>query len=309
MTVGIPRAMQYYYYEDLWQSFFKNLGIETILSPPTNKEIIDRGVYNSIDEACFSSKIFIGHVEYLLDKCDMVFLPRIETTAIREEYCTRIFGLYDIVRNTYPDAKLLHANVSYLLFQKEKQAFLDIGQALDKSEEESLKAYKDAVSTANKIKEEKILKQEELLNGEGLKVLIISHAYNTFDASIGKVVTDYFTHNKVKIAYADLVDEKKAQAITKEKYGSRIYWKVTAEMLGGFEMYKGRVDGIVLISSFPCGPDSIFNELLIRTIKDKPILSLIFDEHDASAGIQTRLESFVDILMAERRIVDNGSFH
>jgi len=300
MKVGIPRALQYYFYEDLWLNFFKNIGIETIVSPPTNKAIIKMGVDNSIDEACFSSKIFIGHVEYLLDKCDLIFVPRIENSAIREEYCTRIFGLYDLVRNTFPEAKLLHADVNYLYRKKESAAFVEIGIALGKTKEESLAAYQNALAAAEIIKEEKIRIQDMLLTGDGPKILIFSHAYNTYDASIGKEISDFFINNNIKVAYADIINEKEARTITKEAYGKRVYWKVSTQLIGGIEKYRTYVDGIVLISTFPCGPDSIFNELLIRQIKDKPILSLVIDESDASAGIQTRLESFTDIIMARR---------
>jgi len=302
MRIGIPRALQYYFYEDLWLNFFKNLNIETIVSPETNKEIVKMGVSNSIDEACFSSKIFIGHVEYLLDKCDMIFVPRIENSAIREEYCTRIFGLYDLVRNTFPEAKLLHAEVNYLYRKRESAAFAEIGAALGKSKEEALEAYKKAVAAAESVKEAKILQQDELLNSDGPKVLIFSHAYNTYDACIGKDITDFFAKENIKVIFSDLINEKEAQALTKGTYGKRVYWTVSAQLIGGIEKYRDRVDGIILISTFPCGPDSIFNELLIRLIKDKPILSLVIDEQDASAGIQTRLESFTDIITAKREV-------
>ena len=301
MKIGIPRALLYYFYEDLWLNFFKNIGIETIISPVTNKEIIKKGVSLSIDEACFSSKLFIGHIEYLIGKCDMIFVPRIENASIREEYCTTIFGLYDLAKSTFPDAQLLNAEVNYLRRKRESTAFEEIGMTLGKTKEESIEAYEKALKTASDIKEQKIREQEELMKCDAPKVLIFSHAYNTFDTSIGKVVIDYFTENNIKVAYADLISPKEAQAKTKEAYGNRIYWKVTAELLGGFEKYKTQVDGIVLISTFPCGPDSIFNELLIRTMQDKPILSLIFDETDTTAGIQTRLESFADIIASKRK--------
>jgi predicted nucleotide-binding protein (sugar kinase/HSP70/actin superfamily) len=261
------------------------------------------GVNNSIDEACFSSKIFIGHVEWLLDKCDLIFVPRIENSAVREEYCTRIFGLYDLVRNTFPKAKLLHAEVNYFYRKRTSTAFVEIGQTLGKGKEESLEAYKKALETANIIKEAKIHQQDELLISDGPKILIFSHGYNTYDACIGKEITDSFAKNNIKVIYADLIKENEAKLLTREAYGKRVYWKVSNQLIGGIEKYRSLVDGIVLISTFPCGPDSIFNELLIRTIKDKPILSLVIDEQDASAGIQTRLESFTDIIMAKRGVL------
>ena len=50
------------------------------------------------------------------------------------------------------------------------------------------------------------------------------------------------------------------------------------------------------MTSFPCGPDSLINELLIRKIKDIPIINIIVDEQTSEAGLHTRLESFVDII-------------
>ena len=301
MIIGIPRALLYYIYEDLWLNFFKNLDIETILSPETNKAIIKMGINHSIDEGCYSSKIFIGHVEYLLDKCDMIFVPRIENAAIREEYCARLFGVYDLIKNTFPQATLLNADVNYLYRKKESDAFIAIGAALGRDKDASLEAYNQALATANRIRDEKTLQQDELLKSDAPKVLIVAHAYNTFDATIGKDIVDFFEENQFKVAYTNFVDGKAARIEARKAYGTRIYWRLSAEMIGGIEIYKDRVDGIVLISTFPCGPDSIFNELAIRTIKDKPILSLVIDEQDAGAGLQTRLESFSDIIMAKRK--------
>ena len=60
--------------------------------------------------------------------------------------------------------------------------------------------------------------------------------------------------------------------------------------------YKDKVDGIILISSFPCGPDSLSNELIIRKVKNIPIISLVFEDLNSETGIITRLESFIDII-------------
>lgn len=301
MKVGIPRALLYYFYEDLWLEFFKNLNIETIVSPESNKQIVKNGISNSIDEGCYSSKIFIGHVEYLLDKCDLIFVPRIECTGIREEYCTRIFGVYDLTKNTFPEAKLLHADINYLFRKREADAFREIGTALGKTPEETMAAYTAALEKSTANREAAIYKQAELLNSNGTKVLIVSHPYNSFDAVIGKSILRFFENNHIKVAFANLVNTKDARAKAKEIYGNRIYWKINLELLGGVEIYKEFVDGIVFISTFPCGPDSIINELIIRNIKDMPVLSLMIDELDATAGLITRLESFTDILAAKKR--------
>ena len=301
VTIGIPRALLYYTYEDLWKNFFHNLGIQVVVSPPTNKEIAKIGINNSIDEACYSSKIFIGHVQWLLDKCDLIFVPRIENSGIREEYCTRIFGLYDLVVNTFPQAKVLTAEVNYLFRKKEINAFVDIGQQLGVSVEEATAAYKHAADLAEKIKTEKILQQEKMLEeSDGLKVLLAAHNYNSHDAVIGGDIIRFFEDNDIKVAHADNISMREAKLNAKKAYSSRINWRVSAEMIGGINKYRDQVDGLVLISTFPCGPDSLFSELVIRTIEDIPILSLVLDELDGSAGIHTRLESFTDIVTAKK---------
>ena len=60
-------------------------------------------------------------------------------------------------------------------------------------------------------------------------------------------------------------------------------------------MCKDRVDGIIFLSSFPCGLDSLVNDVVIRKLNCK-CLNLVIDDMDAFAGIETRLESFVDIV-------------
>jgi predicted nucleotide-binding protein (sugar kinase/HSP70/actin superfamily) len=303
MKVGIPRALLFHFYRDLWTDFFAQLGVEVLISPETNRQIINLGRANCIDEACYSSKIYIGHVAWLVGKCDVIFVPRMENTAIKEDFCTRIIGLYDLVKNTFPDAPLLHADTNYLFRKREQDAYVKIGEQLGKSREESLAAYAHALAAHNAAKEAAIVAQEQLLKQNAIaKVLLVSHAYNTFDAAVGRTIIDYFKKSGVHVLYADLIRTDTHKEKIKSKYGSRMYWRVNAELFSGIEHYREYVDGLVLVSTFPCGPDSIFNEMIIRGVGDKPILNIMVDELEATAGLLTRLESFVDILEARRGV-------
>ena len=42
------------------------------------------------------------------------------------------------------------------------------------------------------------------------------------------------------------------------------------------------------------------NDMMVRLVKDVPILTIILDNQSGSAGLETRLESFVDILHFRR---------
>ena len=42
--------------------------------------------------------------------------------------------------------------------------------------------------------------------------------------------------------------------------------------------------------------DSLVNEMIIRRVKDLPVLTLLIDAQSGTAGIETRIESFLDII-------------
>lgn len=62
------------------------------------------------------------------------------------------------------------------------------------------------------------------------------------------------------------------------------------------------VDGIVHISPFTCMPEIVAQSILpeVEKKEDIKILSLVFDEHTGEAGLKTRLEAFVDLLLRKK---------
>lgn len=86
MKIGIPRALLYYRYDTLWKTFFQELDIETVLSPVTDKTILDEAVFILSTKTASSSKLFFGHIAALEGKCDAVFVPRIATTEKTASY-------------------------------------------------------------------------------------------------------------------------------------------------------------------------------------------------------------------------------
>ncbi|AHF07321.1 hypothetical protein [Desulfitobacterium metallireducens] len=61
-------------------------------------------------------------------------------------------------------------------------------------------------------------------------------------------------------------------------------------------------DGIIQILPLGCMPEIVASSILPRIQEDYnlPIMTLTFDEHTGQAGIQTRLEAFVDLLERSR---------
>ena len=77
-------------------------------------KILEDGINFSIDECCLSSKIYIGHVYYLIGKVDYILVPRFCSFGSRELVCTKFNAMYDIIRNTFDNVKLIHYNIDVL---------------------------------------------------------------------------------------------------------------------------------------------------------------------------------------------------
>ena len=68
-------------------------------------------------------------------------------------------------------------------------------------------------------------------------------------------------------------------------------------------MKDNKIDGMITVTAFGCGPDSLMVERITRKAKrfNKPLLNLTIDEQTGEAGFITRLEAFVDMLFRKKR--------
>lgn len=297
MTIGLPRGMLYYRYAPLWRAFFQELGLETVVSGPTDREILEQGTALAIDEACLSLKIYLGHVAALVGKCDQILVPRVSNFGRHRNMCTRFEALPDLVRNVFRDAgqAFLSYNVDVLAGAEEADAFLELGRTLGVPAKEARRAYKTAKRAEQAQFKARVQRQEQLCRREGLKVLIAGHSYIIEDPYIGKTVTGYLKSAGVIPLRADLVDRDGALKRSRE-LSPTCKWEISREILGGIAQYRGDVDGIILLSAFPCGPDAMVNELITRRVREVPLLNLVLDSQTGTAGVETRLESFIDII-------------
>lgn len=291
--VGIPRSLFYYYYGDIWETFLKSLDITYKISPLTNKKIMENGVNIANDEMCLSLKNYLGHVDYLKDKCEYILIPRISNFKISNQTCTNFWAIYDIVNNLF-NLKILHYNIDLEKGETLKKGLYKIGQELGKSRHEIAKAYKEAIKDhKNKIKQNFEITLNKLKSNK-TKILLVSHPYNLYDEMIGKDIIKYLIKNNIEVIYSDKFPDKVVNKLSK-KLSKDLYFKYSKDNLGSIVYCQNKITGIIFISSFPCGPDSIANELAMREIQI-PYINLVIDDASSFTGIETRLESFLDML-------------
>ena len=298
-TIGIPKALLYYKYGNLWTMFFEELNLDIIISPNTTNSILDNGDKLSLDESCMAMKIYLGHINYLIGKCDYILVPRIKCLKKHEKLCTNFSCLYDLVNNIF-DTKILNYNIDVENGEDEVYAFISIGKELGFSYLKSYHAYLIAKEKNEMLKSRKISKQKTILaTSNNLKILVAGHPYILYDDMLGKRITKILEDNNICLLYSDNYDNKYLDNYSK-KISKSNYFTYNKEIMASISYYEESVDGIILITAFPCGPDSLCNEMIKRYVSI-PLIEITIDNSNANAGIETRLESFIDILK-ERKI-------
>lgn len=262
MKIGIPRALLYYRYHVLWNTFFQELGIDTVISPHTNKTLMDAGSHYAIDENCLSSKLFFGHVSALEGKCDAVFVPRIANYGKDGVMCSRFEGLYDMAVNTFRDHDIDFVTCNVDIQQKcpEEQAYIMLGVSLGASEAKAREAYQKSYQAWQAAQKAHIADEEARLHDDRIKILVVGHSYNLYDEYIGKPILKGIEQLDAVPICSDAVDLKQAQEDSLNICKS-VPWIMSRELLGSIAKYHNDVDGIILLTAFPCGPDSMINEM------------------------------------------------
>lgn len=294
MKVGIPRSLMFHKLGYLWMKFFENLNIEYIISPNTNKEIIDNGKRLSTDETCIPFKIHMGHIKYLKDKCDVILVPRFLGNERESIECIKFNSIYDVVKNTFGYINLIEYDIDYTKGKYEIFEFINLGKKLGKKSFESLKAYRKAKKQYINYNKERFETQEKILNTSNKKkILLLGHHYNLYDNLIGKPIIKILKKYNIEPIYSDIYISKEDKS---NEISETLYWKSNKDIINSLLYYKNKVDGVIILTAFPCGNDCLVNELIIRKTKDLPLINIVVDELNSETGLVTRLESFIDII-------------
>ncbi|MCK4474053.1 hypothetical protein KAU40_02195 [Candidatus Parcubacteria bacterium] len=293
MTIGIPRALIYWKRPDFWQSFFENLGCDVLLSPKTNKEIIEKGVKSADPETCFSFKVFFGHLLWLDEKCDFVFVPCLKTNKEKLEYCPKFFGLPDL-------AKILTKTpILTETFDERKEKFektlKKLGKKLNKSRTEIQEAIKIALLKEKETKEKQKKDFFEKIKSKKPKIVLVSHPYNLYDDYVNLRTKEKLERLGAEVIFIDEIpiDE------TRNEIYPKFHWEFAKEIMEKVQaILDYDIAGAIEISSFQCGCDAVLKEFVEKEFKSSkiPFLYLIIDEQTGEAGLQTRLEAFIDTL-------------
>jgi predicted nucleotide-binding protein (sugar kinase/HSP70/actin superfamily) len=297
----VPRSLFYHSEQELICTFLENVGAKPVLSPHTNRKIMESGVNLAVDETCLPVKIHLGHVEALEDKADAVLVPRYGSfPGTHRDMCVKFWGARDVTQNVFPDMRILSYNVDRREGTTEKQALIGLGKELGASAWEARRAWKAADGARAEAQERAAARQAEVLAEDRAKILVVGHRYILDDKLLGHPIIDKLDEQGVGIVRSDDMPDLAAARDAASEFSPSLKWSYNREQIGAVVKLKDQVDGILILVSFPCGPDSLAAELCVRKIDDTPICVVVLDELTGSGGLQTRLESFCDIVQMRR---------
>lgn len=321
--IGIPRAISYYNNYPFYYGFFNSLGLEVVVSDKTTAKTINEGSKYVVSDTCLPVKVYVGHVVNLLDKgCDTIFIPSIQSTGYKINNCSKIRGLPEIIRNVINRSftmieptldKTENINLSNFCIQTANSLGITDNKVITQAIQDGWKVYNAFLEMAKSgIKYSDAL--ENAINGNFVKntvdivkplsVVIMGHGYNLFDDRISLNLINKLEKMDVKV-YTSLDVSRKDSLHAIEKLGEVQYWANELELTGtaAHFLLNGKVDGIIALSAFGCGPDSLMVDEISYHCKEAamPLIHLTIDEHTGEAGFITRLEAFIDMLLRKKR--------
>jgi len=319
----------------MWQAFLEKLGVEVVFSRPTNKEILEAGIRETVNDACIPIKLFHGHVLDLKDRVDYLLIPRLVSPGGYITYCPKFLGLPDMIRFS---GMKLPALISHRLslrglpgglsrFLRATALSLGIKNPLaqQKAISHALKCHKlyhrlllegkQPLEASTLIQKKGRAGRNAALvtaaeAGTGMpRVALLGYPYTIYDSFVSADVYHKLQSMGVSVITPDQISPQELRRMSRVLpqnlfwyYSNRVWWA------GLSLLQRKAVDGMIHLTAFACGPDAMVDKLLELEAKKArmPFLTLTIDEHTGEGGVQTRLEAFIDMLQAKIENNRNG---
>ncbi len=300
-VIGIPRAFSIYTLWPFYSWFFHTLGIEIKLS----KDICHEGIARTEGSYCFPAEIAHGAVQDIVNSnVDYIFVPHYRDMKGYEDhghanFCPITQALPYYIRKAFPEIseeRFITPVISFKYgLEKALESFIEMGNLLGINKSEIENAFK----VANE-KQEEFFQKYKKLGVEALEraekadhpvIAVLGRPYNAFTRDANMGIPLKFTSRGYSVIPYDMLPYEK------ENIFDNMYWYYGQQDMKAAVLIKNVKNlFITYITNFSCAPDSFILHYIKWTMGTKPFLILELDSHSADAGIDTRIEAFLDII-------------
>ncbi len=315
-TVGINRSFMVNTYYPLYSTFFDEIGFEIILPETSSSKGIDRR--NAA--FCYPCELAHGFFYNLLlnePAPDFIFLPHFKSVPTRiqgtcSQVCPFVQGETYLLQTTFDkEIELLKTRGTRILapllnltrgLNAAKPAFLKMARQMGigsgparQAFEKAVKKQIDCMAEMKQIGKKAMTELEDHPNKTA--VVIFARPYNGFAEEAHMGIPHKLASRGVMVLPFDFLD------FDEEKTRPHMYWGMGQMILQAAEKVKKHPQLFgTYITNFSCGPDSFIIGYFRTGMDRKPSLTLELDSHTADAGIDTRIEAFLDIVTAFRQL-------
>lgn len=305
-VVGVPLALSVHSLWPFYASYFHELGVRAVLS----ERIVPEGVAHQESSYCFPVEIAHGAIQDLLDRgVDFLFLPHfrdmpsLEAGKVHACVCPLTQGLPFVARQAFGvDDTVLRPVVSFKQgwqacrpeFERAARRLgLDAaagGRAFDRAVEH----YRDFLERYRQRGREVLAEMRD--QPDRVYVGLCGRPYNAFTRDANMGIPRKLTTRGVSVVPFDMIHDEQAEILP------NMYWYYGQQDMKAVARIKA-IPNLYLtwISNFSCAPDSFMLHYVRWMMGQKPYLVLEIDSHTADAGLDTRIEAFLDIVDSFRR--------
>ncbi len=305
-TIGLNLSFTINRLFPLYYTFFTELGFKVIMPSKPDKD----GFNKQHSSFCYPAELSHGFFKTLIDlEPDYIFMPEVYEMHVegceddeKDSSATCVFISKEINYLSqafrFDEKRIIHP---YLNFAKgiasQESVFLKIASDLGiRSKESALKAFQKATTVQEKTEEDLYRIGSQALdtlslNQSEIAFVLIGRDYNAFTDVANKGIPQKFASLGYKIIPYDMIN------CSDEVIPYYQSWEAGKRILRAAEFIKRQPQLFpVYISNFSCGPDSFLVPIFRTILGDKPSLTLELDQHTADAGINTRIDAFLDVV-------------
>ena len=297
-SIGIPRALTTHSLFPLYSTFFSELGWDVVLSG-----VDPRGDLKSHSGFCLPAQIAHGAMLDLGRRgVGHVFLPHVvrmpQEGPCRDSYLCPITqgGPYYLAK-AFPDARCLTPVLDFTHGYEaspvlEAMAVGELGAPRERAARAWAAAVRAQIDAERRLRDlgERALAQA-LARGMPA-ILLAGHSYNAFTPEASQSVGKKLSSMGVTVIPADCLVPV-ADGTTA--------WHFANQVLNAVRLVRRHANlFLVTVSNFSCTVDAFTQSALASELGPKPYLTLEIDAHSADAGVQTRLEAFLDVVHSYR---------
>ncbi len=315
-TVGINRSFLTHTLYPLYSHFFANLGLRVVLPDASREE----GCERRGAAFCYPAELAHGMFADLLAKRpDFLFMPLVVEMHVADDapykklcpfaqsepfYLRTAFGLDG------KSPEILSPTLNfYGGFRSQRHVFAELGRQLGFTRRQALDAFDaacdrmDACQQAMHAIGRRVLAEIEA-DPDSIAVVLFGRPYNAFADEANMGIPHKFASRGVRIVPFDSL------GFLDEEYPDTMYWAMgrlnlkVAKAVARHPQLFG-----AFITNFSCGPDSFVLTFFRDLMAGKPSLTLELDSHTADAGLNTRIEAFLDVVTRYRELERGKKSH